>query len=55
MAIMNKSSIFYALLLVAGIAFSVFAGYDDSPGGQMIGIFVVVFAIVGVWKSRRNS
>jgi len=33
----------------------VYAGVDDSPGGQMIGLLVIVFGIVGLIKSKKTS
>ena len=43
------------LLLVLGVAAVVAAGYDDSPGGQLIGVALVVGAVVlGVRKFRAD-
>jgi len=34
------------LVLLLGILIIVYAGIDDSPGGQMIGVILIVFSIV---------
>ena len=31
----------------------VYGGYDDSPGGQLLGLVAFVFGIVGVVKSKK--
>ena len=47
---------FSALAIVLGVFFVVYGGYDDSPGGQLIGLVVVVVGIVGAYKSwKKNS
>ena len=52
---MNKLRIFYSVLAIfAGALMFVYAEIDDSPGGQMIGLLVIVAGIVGVIKSRKK-
>lgn len=33
----------------------VYGGYDDSPGGQLLGLVAFVFGVVGVLKSVRKN
>ena len=48
---MKKSRILYFILaILIGIFLFVYAGIDDSPGGQMIGLIVAIIGIVGVIK-----
>jgi len=43
----------YILAIVFGVFLFVYGGYDDSPGGQMLGLVVVTVSIVGIAK-RKN-
>jgi len=56
---MRKSKIicFVFAILFGGFMF-VYGGFDDSPGGQMIGLIVAVVGIVGLmkgWFKRKKS
>lgn len=33
----------------------VYGGYDDSPGGQLLGLVVVITGIVFLVKSRKKN
>ena len=38
-----------------GIAFAIYAGYDDSPGGVFLGMLLIVGALaLGVWAIRAR-
>jgi hypothetical protein len=53
---MNRRRILYSLLAVAfGTCIVVYGGYDDSPGGQLLGLVVVMLGIVGVIKSKKKN
>ena len=53
---MNKSRIIYSILAILFGAFMfVYGGIDDSPGGQLIGLVVVVSGIVGIIKSKKKT
>lgn len=47
------------IISIVGIAFGIFlivyAGYDDSPGGQLLGFVVLIASIVGVVKTKKRS
>lgn len=46
----------YSVVAIAFGAFMVVYGeIDDSPGGQLLGLVVVLAGIVGVIKSRTNK
>jgi hypothetical protein len=47
--------IFYFLLIALGIFFFIFGEIDDSPGAMLIGVLVVAFAILGLWRTRGNK
>ncbi|KPJ85963.1 hypothetical protein AMJ57_01025 [Parcubacteria bacterium SG8_24] len=43
------------IAIVLGSAFFVYAGIDDSPGGQVIGVTTVFFGIYGLVRSRKRD
>jgi len=53
---MNKSKIaYYIIAILFGIFMFVYGGYDDSPGGQGLGLLMVILGIVGIiklWKMK---
>ena len=53
---MSKSRIIYSILaILIGMLMFVYAGIDDSPGGQMIGLLVIVFSIVGLIRRKKKN
>ena len=44
----------YILLMILGVLMFVYAEYDDSPGGQLIGLTVAIFGLVGLIKKIRK-
>lgn len=57
---MNKyyRRILYFVLAIFAILFGVFlvvyGEYDDSPGGQLIGLLAVIVGIMGLIKSKKK-
>ena len=43
-----------ALVIALGGAMFVYGGYDDSPGGQLLGLVAVVLGTVGVVRVKKN-
>lgn len=53
---MNKSKFVFSILAILFGAFLVvYGGYDDSPGGQLIGILLVIIGVVGFIRSRKKK
>jgi len=53
---MNKSKILFSLLAILfGVFMFVYGGYDDSPGGQLLGLLLTITGIIGLVKSRKKS
>ena len=53
---MNKIRITYSIFAISfGIFMFVYGGYDDSPGGQMLGLIAVIIGIVGIIKSKKRT
>ncbi len=52
---MEKRKILYSILMaLVGVSLFVYGGIDDSPGGQLIGLVLVVVGIVGVVKNKNH-
>lgn len=47
--------IFFIFAIAFGVFMFVYGGYDDSPGGQLLGILAVIGGIVGMMKSRKKK
>lgn len=53
---MNKKIklILIFLLMLLGVFFFIYGGYDDSPGAQGLGLAVVIFSVFILWKRLRR-
>jgi hypothetical protein len=55
---MKKRKLLKILLLIIPIALGalmfVYAEYDDSPGGQLIGVIVAIAGIIGIIKNIKK-
>lgn len=45
---------FLIFAILFGVFMFVYGGYDDSPGGQLLGVVVVIGGIIGIIKSRKK-
>lgn len=45
---------FFVFVSLMGASLFVYGEYDDSPGGQLLGLVIVVGAIVGMIQSRKH-
>ena len=53
---MNKFRMMYSILAILfGVFMFVYGEYDDSPGGQLLGVLSFVSGIIGVMKSRKKK
>lgn len=43
------------ITITLGAFMIVYGGYDNSPGGQLLGLLAVIGGIVGVIKNRKKS
>jgi len=46
--------ILFVFAILFGVFLFVYGGYDDSPGGQLIGLTVIIIGIVGLIKSKKK-
>lgn len=42
------------LAILFGAFFFVYGEFDDSPGGQLLGLLVVILGVVSIMKSRKK-
>ena len=53
---MNRIKIILFILAIPfGAFFFVYGEFDDSPGGQLIGLLAVIIGVVGLVKSKKKS
>ncbi len=53
---MKKSRMLYFVLaILIGVLMFIYAGVDDSPGGQLIGVIAVIIGIIGLIKSKKKT
>lgn len=53
---MNKSRIiFFIFVILFGASLFVYGEFDDSPGGQLLGLLAVIIGIVGIIKSKKKT
>lgn len=53
---MNKIKIIsFTLAILFGAFLFVYGEYDDSPGGQLLGLAVAIIGIVGMVKIRKKN
>jgi len=44
----------YVLAILFGIFMFVYGGYDDSPGGQLLGALLFVFGVISILKNNKK-
>lgn len=53
---MKKSRMLYfTLAILIGVLMFVYAEADDSPGGQLIGLLVIIIGIAGLIASNKKT
>jgi len=54
---MNKKFkiVFFILAILFGVFMFFYGGYDDSPGGQLLGVLATTGGIVGIIRSRKKE
>ncbi|HEY4512893.1 MAG TPA: hypothetical protein VJH06_00035 [Candidatus Paceibacterota bacterium] len=45
----------FMLSILFGAFMFVYGEIDDSPGGQVLGLVVAIFGVVGVAKSKKKT
>ncbi len=44
----------FIFLALFGVFLFIFGGYDDSPGGQLLGLLMFVIGIIGLVRGRKK-
>jgi hypothetical protein len=47
--------LYFVFAILFGVFMFVYGEYDDSPGGQLIGLLAVIIGIVGIIKSKKKT
>ena len=50
-----KSKAGLIIVILLGLFMFVYGEYDDSPGGQLLGLLVVIIGIVGMVMRRKKT
>jgi len=40
-------------ILIGGFMFA-YGGIDDSPGGQLLGLLIIIICVIGLIKSKKK-
>ncbi len=46
---------YFVLAILLGIFMFVYGEYDDSPGGQLIGLLTIIVGIAGLIKRKKKT
>jgi hypothetical protein len=49
-----KIILYFVLVIFIGPLMFIYASYDDSPGGQLIGVITVIIGIIGIIKTIKK-
>jgi hypothetical protein len=52
---MYKIILYSILIIFIGPLMFIYAGYDDSPGGHLIGLIVAIIGIIGLIKTKKKT
>ncbi len=45
----------FVLIMLFGVFMIVYGEYDDSPGGQLLGLVLLIISIVGLVKAVKKD
>jgi hypothetical protein len=45
--------LYSAIAILFGIFMFIYGSYDDSPGGQLLGLILVVSGVVGLVRNKK--
>lgn len=47
-------TVLFVLLIPLGIFLFIFGEYDDSPGGQLLGVIMSIIGIIGIIRNNKK-
>ena len=47
--------IYYIFVILLGISMFIYGGYDDSPGGQLLGFVAILIGIKNIYLYKKNK
>jgi len=50
-----KRILYFVSAILFGVFMFMYGGYDDSPGGQLIGLTVIIVGIIGLIMNNKKS
>ncbi len=53
---MNAPKLLYPILvIVLGVCMFLYGDYDDSPGGQLLGVIAVIIGLTSIVRNRQKD
>ena len=47
--------LYFVLAILLGVLMFIYGEYDDSPGGQLLGLLVAISGIIGLVKNKKKT
>ncbi len=54
-AMSKQKILFYTFEIILGVLMFIYGGYDDSPGGQFLGLVAIAFGVVSLIRGRVSK
>lgn len=51
----RKKILYFIFVMLFGVFMFVYGGFDDSPGGQLIGVIAFIIGVIGIIKSKKKT
>ena len=45
----------FIITILFGVFLFIFCEYDDSPGGQLLGLIIFIIGIIGLVKNKKDK
>lgn len=50
----HRRKLYFICAILFGVFMWIYGGYDDSPGGQLIGVVLFIVGVVGLIKNKKT-
>jgi len=51
----HRRILYFVIAILLGVFMFVYGEFDDSPGGQLIGLVAIIIGIVGLIKRKKKT